>query len=352
VAAFAEHVQLSLGSPQVMQEGRLNRLPVDVSGQNALVFVAGECGRTLRLQRIVERASERVLYDVAALLDGQLQLNPAINVGALLPVLIPETPRLQLVSSGYDFGLTVDKSVEVRVISAVGSGKHHVLDLNVFYVGGGSAVVDGGFRPGEPAMRDVLMRLADRYAAIDIEIGSLREYDVVGALRAELGELQVQSTTDEAGHVTDQVVEKLDRLFELSAGVDDGGLNLFVVSKMGPLLGISGGIPGALGLHGTAASGVAIALDSVDLATADRVLFHEIGHQLGLFHTSESDGFSLEPLSDTPICRAEQDLDGDGILRSAECNGHGGDNLMFWEGTGDALSPEQIELLQRSLLLR
>lgn len=352
VAAFRADVQLAIGAPQPLMAGRLNRLPVDVSNQDALLFVKAECGRTLRVQRLVERASERVLFDIAALLDGQIQPNPVINAGALLPILIPENPRLQLVSSGYDLGLTIDQSSDVRVISAVGAGNHHILDLNVFYVGGGASFLEGGLRPGDPAFQEVLARLADRYEAIGIELGSVREYDVVGALRAELSELEVHDQTDASGNFSDQVVEDLDQLFELSAGVDDGGLNLFVVSKMGPVLGISGGAPGALGLHGSAASGVAIALDTVGLATADRVLFHETGHQMGLFHTSESDGFVLEPLSDTPICSADQDRDQDGILRTPECLGHGADNLMFWEGAGDTLSPQQIELLQRSLVLR
>ena len=352
VAAFAEDVTLTIGGAQRLEQGRLNRLQVETSGKNTLLFVSAACGRRVRLQRLVERASERVVFDIAALFDGRVQLNPVINVGALLPVLIPNNPRVQLAAGGYELGLTIDASSDVQVISATGTGTHRRLDLNVFYVGGGSSEVDGGFRPGAVAFREVLGRVADRYAAIDIELAAIREYDVAGALRDELRELTVHTETDPAGALTDQVVEKLDRLFELSAGVDDGGLNLFLVSKMGPVLGISGGIPGALGLHGTAASGVAIALDAVGLEHADRVLFHELSHQLGLFHTSESDGFALEPLSDTPLCGAAQDSDLDGVLRAGECRAHGADNLMFWEGFGDVLSAQQVELLQRSLLLR
>lgn len=352
VAAFADGMQLTLGGPQLLTAGRLNRVAVDVSNRNALVFLLAECGRTVRVQRIVERASERVLFDIAALYDGQIQRNPALNVGALVPVLIPETPSLTLVTSGYDFGVTIDQSSEARVLSATGSGERSVLDLNVFYVGGGESLLEGGLHPGDPAFREVLARLGERYAAVGISLGSVREYDVVGMLRSELRELTAHGGGDDSDARGGQVVERLDQLFELSAGVDDAGINLFVVSKMGPVLGISGGVPGALGLHGTAASGVAIALDSVGIEAADRVLFHELSHQMGLFHTSESDGFVIDPLSDTPLCRSEQDLDQDGVLRAGECTGRGGDNLMFWEGDGEVLSPQQIELLRRSLVLR
>ncbi|HEX6241444.1 MAG TPA: hypothetical protein VFZ61_11140, partial [Polyangiales bacterium] len=100
------------------------------------------------------------------------------------------------------------------------------------------------------------------------------------------------------------------------------------------------------------ASGVALALDVIGLEQADRALFHELGHQLGLFHTTERDGTSMEPLGDTPICGPELDADGDGVMRAAECTEHGADNLMFWEGQGDALSSEQVAILSRSAILR
>jgi hypothetical protein len=173
---------------------------------------------------------------------------------------------------------------------------------------------------------------------------------VVGGLREEFGALELSSSSP--GGPAPANVVGLPELFALSAGVDDGGINLFLVREMGPLLGISGGIPGAIGVHGTEASGVSIALDVVGLDRADAVIFHEISHQMGLFHTTESDGLELEPLSDTPSCPLDQDLDQDGILRSDECSAYDADNLMFWDGEGDALSPQQAELLRRSPLLR
>ena len=32
------------------------------------------------------------------------------------------------------------------------------------------------------------------------------------------------------------------------------------------------------------------------------VFAHEVGHYLGLYHTSEQNGFSFDPLQDTPEC--------------------------------------------------
>jgi hypothetical protein len=72
---------------------------------------------------------------------------------------------------------------------------------------------------------------------------------------------------------------------------------------------------------------------------------------MGLFHTSESDGTSIEPLSDTPVCSARHDQNQDGMLTAAECAGVDGDNLMFWSGHGTALSAQQREILRGSLVL-
>ena len=197
-------------------------------------------------------------------------------------------------------------------------------------------------------MATIVARLGERLEAIGLGLGAVRELDVLGALRGELGELALGG---DAGQSELQVLG-LDRLFGLSAGLEQGGANVFLVQTMGPLHGISGGTPGALGLHGSSASGVALALDTIGLEQADRALFHELGHQLGLFHTTERDGSTLEPLRDTPTCGLDQDLNSDGVLRASECAAHDADNLMFWEAGGDALSAEQVAILTRSALLR
>jgi len=351
VAAFAPDVSLALETLEPLPEAALSPRALTAEGSVTAFFLLAECGASLRITHVAERASGRVLFDLGSQLEGRIQPNPVIGEGALLPVLIPNNPRLGL-STGYEVRVRSDAATSLRVIRAARSKPGKVLDLNLFYVGGGESVQAGGLHPGDPAFAPVLARLGERYAEVGLSLGDVYELDVTGALREELAELEVRSVTDDAGRVIGQEVVGLDRLFGLSAGLERGGVNVFLVRGMGPLRGLAGGTPGALGLHGSSLSGVALALDQVGLDAADRALFHELGHQLGLFHTSERDGSSIEPLRDTPICGPDQDLDANAVLRAAECTEHGADNLMFWEGEGDALSAEQVAILARALVLR
>ena len=141
-------------------------------------------------------------------------------------------------------------------------------------------------------------------------------------------------------------------------------LNIYFVQDFTEVgtLGFAPGIPGPSGVHGTAASGLVISLDShvddegaLDLTAMGETIAHEIGHQLGLFHTTESDGSGHDILDDTAECPAERDTDGDGEVSADECLDAGAANVMFWT-SGDLrqtrLSPTQTEILASSPVAR
>ena len=88
------------------------------------------------------------------------------------------------------------------------------------------------------------------------------------------------------------------------------------------MLGISSGLPGPVGLHGTQASGVVASTELLGTQIQDPftgeivegteltglIVAHEIGHYLGLFHTSDigEEESEHDPLDDTPECTLDQ----------------------------------------------
>lgn len=145
---------------------------------------------------------------------------------------------------------------------------------------------------------------------------------------------------------------------------DESRLNVFFVQDFleEGTLGFAAGIPGPNGIHGTASSGLVVSIDTHldgDGATLltdlmGETIAHEIGHQLGLFHSTEADGGN-DALDDTPACGLDRDADSDGELSAEECAGIDGENLMFWVSGSvpqRQLSPTQVRVLSASPVAR
>jgi hypothetical protein len=108
-------------------------------------------------------------------------------------------------------------------------------------------------------------------------------------------------------------------------------LHLLVVRSLedagGLVAGYSLGLPGPVDVdHPTAAVLVATAPfaspgdASLDLPAMAVTCAHEMGHYLGLYHTSERDGQQHDPIADTPECTPTQ----------SSCEDAG--NIMYWTG--------------------
>lgn len=72
------------------------------------------------------------------------------------------------------------------------------------------------------------------------------------------------------------------------------------------LVGITGGLPGPVALHSHEASGVVLSTALLPFYRGPeqvaKILAHELGHYLGLRHTSSWPSLGFDPLDDTPEC--------------------------------------------------
>lgn len=182
--------------------------------------------------------------------------------------------------------------------------------------------------------------------------------------------------------------DELEDLFSQSGIVTTRGLSIFFVQQIDDndgdastfIAGIAGGIPGPGPIVGTVQSGVAVAMASnrIGLLSTEallrrgRTMAHEVGHYLGLFHTTEQCGadatqcegftipiaaFNVDPIPDTPECPTSFDTDGDGQVTADECLAADGLNLMFWTQPSppqvrDRLTAGQVFVLQRNPLVQ
>lgn len=219
----------------------------------------------------------------AALLPG----NPNVSVK-------PGNHKISL----YSFNLSgfntagVSSTAQVMVLAKVGASEptEGVLDLNLWFTGAEGWTADTA--KTDARFQGILTGVGQIYEQANIRFGRISYNDVEGDFRV----------IENAG----QPGSELSELFAQSANAPFDGVNVFFVDELlaggiaggfGVILGLAGGIPGPAGIMGTEKSGVAIAVKPNPQAPANfnQVMAHEVGHFLGLFHTSEQNfGFGAQ----------------------------------------------------------
>jgi hypothetical protein len=243
----------------------------------------------------------------------------------------PEPSRTSMLEVGT-WEVLADTTADKLCLSAVASGEPGTdLDLVVYVVG--VSAFDAASAPAAPHWNTTL----DVVAAVLAQSGIRLDVDDIHYFDADL--------MTEARFA---LLRSADDFYELVAtserpprSVGDLRLNVFLIRGFGGelgggLLGIASGVPGVAGVHGTEDSGIVFGVDDY-LEVEDvgegvsgaeyvgYVMAHEIGHFLGLFHTTELFG-GIDPLPDTPMCPGLGTLQSVAQMREV-CPDV--DNLMF-----------------------
>jgi len=246
----------------------------------------------------------------------------------LVPVVLPMTPDVPLVAGEHKANIWIDSPGgeqtvtcgAVHRVSSVGNSANVRVEL--VFVGLG----------------DVDASTAADDAELQIAVEQLRaEWESAG-INAQIsyadftGDAAKYSVVD----MSDSDYSEFNALLRTANPTDDKTVTFFLVEELNyagaTTLGLSAGPPGAATLQGTSKSGVVIT--TVDLRDAPedvgKIMAHEGGHFLGLYHTTEKDGNTHDPISDTSKCDASNDGDGNGVVNSSECSGKGAENVMWW----------------------
>lgn len=261
----------------------------------------------------------------------------------ILPVLIPVSPDLDVSSGEYSLRAYFDSETAVTAtcngVFRTQAVESTLIDLNFVFVG-----VDG-VAPGLNAAvgEDTLVAVVDEVKAMwgtgGITVNTISYTDFDG----DVDKYTVVDGDEELGNLL-RTVPTSDRtvtFFFVQDITDDDGATI---------LGLAGGPPGTAAVGSTSKSGVVVSAASFtsDPSEVARIIAHEGGHFLGLFHTTEKDGSQTDPLGDTPECTT--DTDGNGTLSTSECTGTGADNLMWWASSADStqMSDDQGWVVARS----
>lgn len=314
----------------------------------------------------VEDPTETTVFDVneILMLNDQPERWLPFDTGESISMLLPNTSadRLAFVPGAHQVGVGVlprsmgdTGRARVRVTALVKRAATRpvtsgTIDLNVFLVGVG---VTAAAAPTNTRLQGALTRLESILTGrASISIGAVDYFEITGD----------DATRYSVIDSTDGDASELSGLFRLSAARTGRRLNVFLVRSISSggsgfrALGVAGGIPGPVAIHGTQHSGVVAAFDPSVVGTGStganvigHVLSHEIGHYLGLFHATEQ----ARPCGpgETPEDGCAPFGAGDTLADTTR-----GDtsNLMYWSivgsGSNDRLSAGQAFVLRLSAL--
>jgi hypothetical protein len=214
---------------------------------------------------------------------GEIEVASDVEFG--WPILVPYAPAFaDDLHPGGTYRLTVSADSQTPCLYLLESRGGTKLDLTVHLVG--VRDLTAAEAASNPDVTEAIDEMRRIYRAAGLEIGRLRFRDVS---EATIRQYQRVNSIEEAQELTG-----LGR-----PGASDlaghRAVDVFLVSDIrqgvnaGSVLGYSASLPGMAGLHGNPRNGVVIA--AADLGADNRyvgaIMAHEIGHYIGLRHTTE-----------------------------------------------------------------
>lgn len=244
-------------------------------------------------------------------------------------ILLPLTPEVPLVEGKWDATVLVGpgkkKSMRCQLLtSPVETTARPVIRLAITLVG-----FEDGYASevrSAPYARQMLRQLRKDFASAGVGVeATWIDFDDPDEARWAVVDMKDDDTSEFNG------------LLRRAAPQDPRAIPVFFVKEIAnhsrggaTILGMSAGPPGTARMEGTSKGGLVVSAMDLEHTPKEvsRILAHELGHFLGLFHTTEKKGTTADLLPDTPVC--EHDDDGNGVHNSAECKDAGFDNMMWW----------------------
>ena len=270
-------------------------------------------------------------------------------------LVFPFLPDQQIQPGDYAFPLFSDGGIGTvqAIVKSGDPNARQVLDANFFVVTDHQSI-------DEQAERDALSgtyrQIGEQiFGQQNLGVGTMQILDVPADLKARHSQLEVAADDGNSPEIR-HLCSSLRGLSGEARTINFAIVDNIVADPppppgqdAGETEGIAAGIPGVPLLADMGNSCVIIiANGGRDIDQLGTTTWHEAGHFLGLFHTSEEDGATFDPLPDTPECR---DPNGDGTIDEQEC-GAAGQNFMFYDSDSTNMTAHQAFVMRHNPLFR
>jgi hypothetical protein len=231
-----------------------------------------------------------------------MAINPDI-LGNLAPILFPSTDASPLSSSfgPGEYSMTVSSPANeicYYVIPKLAEGTQ--IDVNLYFVGVPGLTASAAQSDGD--IRQVVQVMQSIYQTMGINVTIANYFDATESVAQQYSIIRNFNDVFTLAASSQAPGNTLDENLSVNVFL----INDFNISEAPGLLGVSNGIPGMAGLHGNSGAGLVFSTASLgsDNGQLGQTMAHEIGHFLGLRHTTEHLGSAHDPITDTPECFA------------------------------------------------